>query len=55
MLELIEQTFEKLGTRTPTMQEYWQAIKNRQLAFKTKHSYECFFYQGEDYINLYKK
>ena len=29
MLELIEQTFEKLGTRTPTMQEYWQAIKNR--------------------------
>jgi hypothetical protein len=29
MLELVEQTFIKLGTRTPTMQEYWQAVKER--------------------------
>ena len=29
MLKLIEQTFEKLGTRTPTMKQYMQAIKER--------------------------
>jgi len=29
MLELFEQTLEKLGTRNPSMQEYWQAVKER--------------------------
>jgi len=29
MLELVEQTFKKLGTRTPSMEEYWQAVKER--------------------------
>jgi len=29
ILELVEQTFDKLGTRTPSMQEYWQAVKER--------------------------
>jgi hypothetical protein len=27
--ELVEQTFIKLGTRTPTMQEYMQAVNER--------------------------
>ena len=29
MLELVEQTFIKLGTRTPSMEQYLHAIKNR--------------------------
>jgi len=29
ILELVEQTFDKLGTRTPSMEQYSQAVKER--------------------------